>query len=297
MRIVAIALSVLVGGCGVGRTVQLYGGGQGPPAPDAGPDIVPDMGIIPDRVQPWDAGPVQQPDSQLPFIPDAGSGAPWFPDARPRYIPDAGDPWYRPDTGGHWFDVGPWHPGDADPWIPPDAGNTSCYLGATIPCTCGGDTFGAARCVGASYGQCVCPPQPPPPPRTEREQLAWLRDGIVGEWYGVFSNPWQPDARVAFAFLSDGTFEAACVAPEGCAALYYGHDRVRPRRSWRVVDVRADDNGEGELEFAFGSPPYQPGEWVDIALSEDLGHLHFRLWRVTGRGRYGPLVYRLSRVP
>lgn len=221
------------------------------------------------------------------------------PDAQPTdAFPPLSDTGWSPDTG---LDAGPYDfggdggppPRDAQPV--PDSGEVNCDLGASVVCQCANRDLGHAMCVNGRYGSCVCPPQAPPPGTTEREILQWLQTNIIGTWRGIFSNPWRADALVEFTFRADRTFSSHCIIPTDCVSLYYGEDTT-DARTWRLFDIYANGDGEGEIDFSF-SGNRQSGEWVDVHLSADLRFLAFRIWNTTGRGRYGPMVYTLERVP
>lgn len=128
------------------------------------------------------------------------------------------------------------------------------------------------------------------PAGTEGEQLAWYAKNIQGTWVGVMSTPtWGgPDCKVTFTFYAS-TYSARGL-DGSCVALYYGSDDDSPEKKYRLDDITAITEAQGDITVWFGPGNTNPGIIQHVWISGN--QLTFEVYK-TG---YGPLVYSLARV-
>jgi hypothetical protein len=115
---------------------------------------------------------------------------------------------------------------------------------------------------------------------------------MVGTWQGTSSSPWAPPVMVRLTFHADGSYSKLCFG--GCSAFYYDEPGNFPGQRWEMSDVASDQTGFGRIALpsSFGGGVYGSLERVVATPTQ----LHFELWNTWGPGRYGPIVYSLTRL-
>lgn len=150
----------------------------------------------------------------------------------------------------------------------------------------GGTTSGGAWSTGGTSGDFD--------DWNEPELLEWYRQGIVGTWSGVVTNPWTPAYEVQIEFKADGTYAAYSTAQT--PVFYYGKDGESADRKYDLDDVKASRKATGFLVVEFAPGNTQHGTLDQVWLSTDQNTLTFDFWATWGDGRYGPISYKLSRI-
>lgn len=173
----------------------------------------------------------------------------------------------------------------------PSYAGTPSYSGAPhggAPAYGGAPALGGAPSAGApSYAGAPAPPDQP----WEVQQLARIRAGIVGTWYGVVTNPWTSGCKVQITFFADGHYSAHSPA-DACVVFYYGTNDDSPEKTYFIDDVTAAAEGAGMIQFYFGPGDTNEGALRAVALSPDSNSLSFRAYK----DQYGPLVFDLHRI-
>ncbi len=167
-----------------------------------------------------------------------------------------------------------------------------CVPGQSAGCACTDGRSGAQVCSeNGTFGPCVCTGGLSP----EQQILARVSSGIVGNWTGTVTTPWQPMHNVTFAFTADGHYSAHC--QDDCVALYYGTDDDSPFKTYRLLDVNTAGEVSGDIEIYFGGPGSASGtnrdQLLHVVLSADGNNLTFEMWHDL---TYGPVSFRLTRV-
>lgn len=181
----------------------------------------------------------------------------------------------------------------------PDAVVPRCVPGASAPCACTDGRAGAQTCgASGTYGACVCSGATDGGVWDPREALRQLRAEMVGLWRGPVTSPtgWNPSSwRVELDLRDDGTYGAQC-SMSPCAPFYYDVAGDGGGRRWEMRNVLLNEEGVGALWVvqSFGSA--LEGEISRVRISPDRNTLSFQFWATWGAGRYGPVVYSLSRV-
>jgi hypothetical protein len=125
-----------------------------------------------------------------------------------------------------------------------------------------------------------------------------LSELIVGRWAGEVTVPagWAKIVDFSVEFRADGTYSASAT---GWSAFYYGSNVDEPGKTYTVHGSYPDGQpGFGTLRVTWGNPvpdPVTVGSLMDVRFSDGGDRLHFEFWREWA-GRYGPVVYDLTRV-
>ncbi len=122
---------------------------------------------------------------------------------------------------------------------------------------------------------------------------------IVGRWGGPVTVPplWGPINDFRVEFRVDGTYS---VSSSGAPGFYYGSNLDDPNKLYAITGSYPDGQpGSGTLRITWGNPnlpnPRTVGDLTEVRFSENGDQLHLEFWAVWS-GRYGPVVYDLSRV-
>jgi hypothetical protein len=135
--------------------------------------------------------------------------------------------------------------------------------------------------------------------------LRRLREGMVGTWQGVQSNPWTNPYKVGITFAADGHYSVRCAQP-ACPApvFYWGLDEDSQQKVYELEDVTpfAPRSGFGTIDVTFFPDSVvgdnsQSGTFEELGLSPDGTRLTFEFWGDWSDGKYGPLVFDLTRLP
>ena len=167
-------------------------------------------------------------------------------------------------------------------------GPMACVPGRSEACACATGAQGAQVCrADGTFGPCVC----------VSSEFQRIRDGMVGTWVGQETNPWTAAFQVRITFGADGHYSGHC-AQASCPAtvFYYGSDDDSPLKTYELVDLRDNGTGLARINIYFGPTNVNEGDLDAITLSADAQQLDFEFWATWG-GRFGPLVFRLKRVP
>jgi hypothetical protein len=163
----------------------------------------------------------------------------------------------------------------------------SCIPGQSVACACTSGLSGAQICRNdGAYGACVCAGGG----SLEQDQFIRIRNGMVGTWVGVQSNPWFEDCPTTLTFEANGHYSAHSPG-EGCTVFYYGTNNDSPEKTYELADVLANGEGWGEIEIYFEPGNTNRGELRHVVLSADGNGLTFESWK----DGYGPVVFTLER--
>ncbi len=125
------------------------------------------------------------------------------------------------------------------------------------------------------------------------DPLARVQFGIVGNWRGTMTCPWQSASQVEVDIHADGTYQAKeLVAPPDALSatpMYYDSDPETGQVD--VQNLLGDGSATGWLTLAWLS--YQE-PMTEVRLNADFSTLHFTFYHF---GQYGPISYQLSCVP
>lgn len=119
---------------------------------------------------------------------------------------------------------------------------------------------------------------------------------MVGTWVGTVHTPWTDDYEVEMRFHASGRYEAYSRTPEN-AALYYGADGAQPGKTYFLDDVGLKNTASGTIMVVFPNPEFSNTTADDIEhldVSPDTSVLTFEVVHLK---QYGPLQYKLARVP
>ncbi|MFN0029346.1 MAG: hypothetical protein ACKV2O_19495 [Acidimicrobiales bacterium] len=122
---------------------------------------------------------------------------------------------------------------------------------------------------------------------------------IVGRWTGPVTVPpmWGPITDFQVEFRADGTYSVSSSSGPG---FYYGSNLDDPNKVYAVTGSYPDGQpGSGTLRITWGNPnlpnPQTVGDLTQVRFSDNSDQLHLEFWS-TWSGRYGPIVYDLTRV-
>ena len=130
------------------------------------------------------------------------------------------------------------------------SGNEQCPVGLVESCECP-QSAGLLSCLeDDTWGECQCL-EP-----GERGLLAQYEALIVGVWDGEVTESNLGRWPVRIVFRADGTYDTACLEPyrQGrhteCQTFFYGLDNLDIPLSYRLTDIRTNDDGLGWIEVA-----------------------------------------------
>lgn len=165
----------------------------------------------------------------------------------------------------------------------------SCVPGRSIGCACSSGESGAQKCLGdGTYGQCVCSGDSA---TWDQQQLSRLRQGMVGTWTGMQTNPWDSGCATTITFEANGNYSAHS-PDEECTVFYYGSNEDSSEKTYLLNDVLPTAEGQGEIVFWFNPGNTNAGHIRHLELSPDDTELKFEAWKAD----FGPLVFTLKRV-
>jgi hypothetical protein len=178
--------------------------------------------------------------------------------------------------------------GGSEPAVPAPP---KCVPRESIACACTDGHPGAQVCgLDGTYAPCVC--------RTtsdggswEQQQLARLRQGVVGTWVGTQTNPWQAKSCPTTVTFDESGHYAAHSPDEACIVFYYGSNDDSPEKIYDLNDVQADGKGSGSLAVYFAPGDVSVGVLHHVVLTDDQNQLSFDCTK----DGYGPLVFSLTR--
>jgi hypothetical protein len=122
--------------------------------------------------------------------------------------------------------------------------------------------------------------------------LAELQAGIRGTWAGCVTTPWVHPYWVAITLRGDGTYTSHALELNGLPAMYYGTDEDLPEKRYELNDLQDSLKGVGQIDIVFNAGNTNRGDLRNVKLMGD--QLEFEFFH---RGDYGPLTYRLYRIP
>jgi hypothetical protein len=127
-----------------------------------------------------------------------------------------------------------------------------------------------------------------------------LKQGIVGDWIGTRTDPWDPAAIVRVHFDASGTYTAHCVpATSSECAFHYESDDDLPNKTYDVYDLHMDGTGIARLFVVFPNDPNNPGQGTmdSIVLDATGSALTFDFYPSWLNSKIGPIHFTLNRAP
>jgi hypothetical protein len=121
---------------------------------------------------------------------------------------------------------------------------------------------------------------------------------MVGAWTGQVNTPWTPPYQVEFVMWNDMVYSCHKLSYYP-SCFYYGHDYESPQKTINLIDIKTNGETWGEIEIYWSYPSSGSttrGSLEHLVLSDNNTQLRFEFWSTWGSGRYGPIVFRLTRT-
>ena len=123
-----------------------------------------------------------------------------------------------------------------------------------------------------------------------------MKQGMVGDWIGTRTDPWDPPATVTVDFTASGTYSAHCEGDDpSCQVWHYGTDADAPEKTYDLYNLAADGTGIARIWIYFSDVDTTcQGTLSSITLNAASTSLSFD-FEPTWIGTIGPVHFALTR--